>query len=68
MTYGAASGFASFIGEQLHLVLTSPEELSVAVREKWPLAAELAHAVQTGNFEVLFEDEMGARLMELMRE
>lgn len=68
VTYGAGSGFASINGEQLHLVLTSPEELPVGIREQWPLASEVAHAIRTGNFEVLFEDETGARLLELMRE
>ena len=68
VTYGASSGFPSINGEQLHLILTSPEEVSVAIREQWPLAVEVAHAIRTGNFEVLFEDETGARLLELVRE
>lgn len=68
VTYGASSEFASVNGEHLHLILTSPEELPVAIRERWPLAVELAEAVRTGNFEVLFEDETGSRLLELLRE
>jgi hypothetical protein len=38
VTYGASSGFASINGEQLHLVLTSPEELPVAIRDPRPVA------------------------------
>ena len=68
VTYGTSSGFSSLNGEELHLVLTSPEELPVAVREQWPLALEVARAVRQGEFEVLYEDELGRKLLELVRE
>ncbi|MGH7140734.1 MAG: hypothetical protein ACREHD_33800 [Pirellulales bacterium] len=68
VTYGNCSGFASTNGEQLHLVLTSPEELQVAVREHWPLAVEVAEAIRQGNFELLFEDDEGSQLLDLIRE
>jgi hypothetical protein len=68
VTYGTGSGFSMSNGEHLHMVLTSPEELPVALREQWPLASEVARAIRQGDFEVLFADEVGARLLELIRE
>lgn len=68
VTYGPSSGFSSLNGEQLHLILTSPEELPVAVREQWPLALEVARALRRGEFEVLYEDELGKQLLELVCE
>ena len=55
-------------GEKLHLVLTSPEELSVALAEGWPLAIELRRAIRRGDFEDLFHDEQGIRCLELIRD
>lgn len=68
VTYAAKSGFATLNGEQIHLILTSPEEMSLALGEQWPLAQEVAQAVRRGDFEVLFADEVGTRLLELIRE
>lgn len=55
-------------GDKLHLVLTSPDELGVAVEQGWPLAVEIKSAVQRGDFQELFHDETGARLLESLRE
>lgn len=68
VTYGMSSVVSGSNGEQLHLVLTSPEELPVAVREQWPLAVEVARAIGQGEFEVLFEDEIGRQMLEIVRE
>ena len=35
-TFEAASGFQMKPGEQLHLVLSTPQELQRAIREDWP--------------------------------
>ena len=55
-------------GAKLHLVLTSPEELLVAIERNWPLAAEIRRAVQRGDFQELFSDEEGSRLLGLIRD
>jgi hypothetical protein len=45
----------------LRLVLTSPTELDVALRDRWPAAVELRHAIAAGAYDVLYEDEVGRR-------
>lgn len=55
-------------GEWLHLVLTTSEELPVALEQRWPLADEFRNAVKRGDFEVVFQDEVGQRMMELVRD
>lgn len=43
-------------GNKLHLVLTNPTELSVALRAGWKRAREVVTAISNGGFEILFED------------
>jgi hypothetical protein len=43
-------------GSTLHLVLTNPVELMVALNKRWPKANELVAAISRDEFEILFED------------
>jgi hypothetical protein len=54
-------------GEQLHLILTNPRELKIALEECWPLAIEVVNAIRAGDYKVLFKDPVGARTLALLR-
>ena len=54
-------------GQSLHLILTHFEELRVALAEGWPSAEEIRTSVLRGDFEILFEDEIGRQAMDLLR-
>lgn len=56
VTYSSTRGFPLEPGQQLHLVLTNPQEYDVAVREHWPIIAELRTAIQAGDFQTLYVD------------
>jgi hypothetical protein len=43
----------------LHVVLTSPSELTVALQESWPAAVALQRAIAAGNYDILYQDAVG---------
>jgi hypothetical protein len=43
----------------LRVLLTSPTELDVALREHWPAAVELRDAISKGRYDVLSQDPVG---------
>ena len=51
----------------LHLVLTNPVELPIALAEGWPSVLELRDAIRRGDFEVLFQDEKGEEAIRLLQ-
>lgn len=65
--FEATPGFPMAPDEQLHLLLTNPRELEVALREGWPLANEIVNAVRVGDYQVLYEDEVGQRIVALLQ-
>jgi hypothetical protein len=67
VTYEPTPGFPMGPNEQLHLILTNPRELKTALRESWPLAIEVIDAIRAGDYEVLFEDRIGKRLLAMLR-
>ena len=50
--------------EQLHLILTNPRELEIALREGWSLASEVVNAIRTRDYKVLYKDEVGERVLD----
>ena len=50
--------------EQLHLILTNPRELEIALREDWSLASEVVNACRAGDYKVLYKDEVGERVLD----
>ncbi len=58
-TFGSTAGFPFLADEELHLILTNPRELEVALDRGWPLANEIVNAIRAGNTQILFQDEIG---------
>jgi hypothetical protein len=56
VTYTAKSGFDMDADQQLHLVLTNPQEFETAVRQNWELLAELRQAIDAGNYQTVHID------------
>lgn len=56
VAYGSTPSFPLPPGRRLHLVLTSPEELEAASRDKWPSFEEIRRAVRDGRAATLFAD------------
>ena len=57
--FASSPGFLLADDEELHLILTNPREFDVALRQGWTLANEVVSAIRVGNFQILFEDELG---------
>ena len=62
-TFTATSGFPMQPNQRLHLILTNPEEFEAAVREHWPSAREFLNAIRWGDYQVLFADRVGKRII-----
>jgi len=67
VTFAATPGFPMGQDEQLHLILTNPRELEIALREGWPLANEVVNAIRAGDYKVLHNDEVGERVLAELR-
>jgi hypothetical protein len=61
VTFAATAGFPMGPNEELHLILTNPRELEIALKEGWPLATEVANAIRAGDYKVLHADKAGQR-------
>ena len=68
VTFDSSPSFALAKGQKLHLVLTNPPELRVALDQHWPTAEEVRHALRRGDFEVLHSDDVGREALELLKE
>jgi hypothetical protein len=66
-TFAATTGFPTGQNEQLHLILTNPRELKTALQDGWPLARELVNAIRAGDYEVLYKDTVGKRVLAMLR-
>jgi hypothetical protein len=67
VTFETTPGFPMGPNEKLHLILTNPRELKIALKEGWPLAIEAVEAIRAGDYEILFEDRVGKRTLALLR-
>ncbi len=67
VTFAPSPGYDIPEGRNLHLVLTSPEELRVALQHHWSSAQEVSDAVRRGDAEVLHADDIGQELLERLR-
>jgi hypothetical protein len=61
--FTSTSGFPMRTDQNLHLVLTTPAEWETALREGWPSAEEIRKAIASGDYKILYEDEIGKRLV-----
>jgi hypothetical protein len=59
VTFASSEGFPMAENEELHLILTNPLELKVALRDGWPLAVEVVNAIRDQDYKVLYEDAVG---------
>jgi len=62
--FETSPGFPMGPNEQLHLILTNPRELEIALREGWSLASEVVNAIRARDYEVLYKDEVGERVLD----
>ena len=53
--------------QQLHLILTTPQEFRTALEERWPSTNEIVVAVRSGDFKVLHTDAEGDELLDLIK-
>ena len=67
VAYASTPGFPMGPDEELHLILTYPSELKVALEQGWPLANELVDAIRAGDYAVVFQDEVGERTLGLLQ-
>jgi hypothetical protein len=63
MTFASTPGLPMGPSHELHLVLTYPRELEIALSEDWPLANELVEAIRRQEYEVLYNDDVGERVL-----
>src|ERR1019366_2556951 len=62
-TFTPTAGFPMDPNQRLHLILTNPEELETALREKWASAGDFTAAVRLGDYQVLHADRIGKKLL-----
>ena len=67
VNFEASPGFPMEPNEQLHLILTNPRELECALENGWPLAIEVIDAIRAGDFAVLYQDEVGERVLAMLQ-
>jgi hypothetical protein len=63
-TFTTTDGFPMGPNEELHLILTNPRELAFALERSWPLASEVVNAIRDGDFKVLYQDDVGQRVLD----
>jgi len=66
-TFEAAPGLLTGFDQTLHLILTTPRELDEALKEGWPLAAEVTDAVRRDDYKVLYNDPVGRKVLRQLR-
>src|SRR5437899_3790476 len=65
--FESAPGFPMDFGEKLHLILTNPEEVDLALRENWQSLREVLNAIRRGDCKELYADASGTELIERLR-
>ncbi len=67
VAYPATPAFRMPAKSHLRLVLTSPKELRVALKEQWPDVQELRESIRDGRSAVILADERGEDLLRALR-
>ena len=67
VAFGPTSSLPLATGQHIHLILTNPNEFRFALSADWPTAIEVRDAVRRGDFEVLYEDEVGQTALGWLR-
>lgn len=68
ISFGSTDSLPLDPGRELHLWLTSPEEIKVAMAENWPSIQPLKNAIRKKEFEVLYKDRKGAYILGKLRD
>jgi hypothetical protein len=58
-TFTSTPGFRMGANERLHLVLTNPDELRLALEQGWPLAQEVVNAIRANDYHTMYADDVG---------
>jgi hypothetical protein len=66
VVFGSASGFPLEPGQELHLVLTHPEEFKKAVEDRWKHVVELTDAIDSEKYRILHQDPNHPELREII--
>jgi hypothetical protein len=53
--------------QQMHLILTTPQEFRTALEERWPSTNEIVVAVRNGDFKILHADAEGDEVLDLIK-
>ena len=67
VTYGSSGSLRLEPGQELHLVLTNPQELEIAFNDQWETAMEIRSAIKRKRFRVMYEDRSAKKFMEIIR-
>ena len=67
VTFGPTDALPLSTGQHLHLVLSNPREFAHALARDWDSAREIREAVRRGDFEILFEDDIGQEALGWLR-
>ena len=67
VTFDAVPGLPTGFDQTLHLILTTRRELEQALRDGWPLAVEITDAVRRDDYQVLYDDPVGRKVLRLLR-
>lgn len=64
VTYAATPALPLAADQELHLIITNPTELKVALEQGWELVTELRDAKRDGKAEVIYSGPRGKNLWE----
>ena len=67
VAYPTTPAFRMPAKSHLRLVLTSPKELRIALKEQWPDVQELREAIRGGRYAVILADEWGEDFLRTLR-
>ena len=63
VTFTPTAGFPMDDDQELHLILTNPRELDIALKQGWSLADEVVGAIREGDYQVLYENPIGKKAL-----
>ena len=67
-TFSSTPGFRMDQDERLHLVLTNPDELRLALEQSWPLAQEVVNAIKANDYHTMYADGVGRVILSQLEE
>lgn len=63
VSFGSSANFPLQEGQELHLVLTSPQEFEIANRDDWKSVQKIRQSMRNKRYSVLSMDETGKMLL-----